>query len=152
MKALLFPLCVAASVLAMQAHAGKLEIVGEAAKPAARAADVAPATSVVPAAPVVVTASTTRTWRVESSDVRLSTTLERWSKEAGHNLIWDAEKQVLLSAKDSYVGNLEDAITRVLTSPAIRRSEYPLEACFYPNSPPVIRITRLGEQAEECPK
>lgn len=102
--------------------------------------------------PVVLTASTTRTWRVESSDVRLSTTLERWAKASGYNLIWDAQKQVLLSAKDSFDGTLEQALVRVLSSPAIRKSEYPLEACFYPNQPPVIRITRLGEQAEECPK
>lgn len=103
-------------------------------------------------APAVASSSSVKTWRVQSEDVRLSTTLERWTKEAGYNLIWDAQKQVLLSAKDSFSGTLEEALTRVLSSPAIRKSDYPLEACFYPNQPPVIRVTRLGEQAEECPQ
>lgn len=141
---------------AAPAFAGTLIIQGggESAPAAAPAASVRPSTSAgspAGSAPTVAASPTVRTWRVESGDVRLSTTLERWTAEAGYMLIWDAQKQVLLSAKDSFSGTLEEALTRVLSSPAIRRSEYPLEACFYPNSPPVIRVTRLGEQAEECP-
>lgn len=97
-------------------------------------------------------ASIVKTWRVQNEDVRLSTTIERWAKDSGHRLIWDAQKQVLLSAGDSFNGTLEEVLQRALSSPAIRKSDYPLEACFYPNNPPVIRITRLGEQTEECPE
>lgn len=141
------------ALVAVPAFAGNLIISGEEPVSKSVAAGTAPATSLAvatPVVPVVVTASTVRTWRVQSEDIRLSTTLERWSKEAGYNLIWDAQKQVLLSAKDSFDGTLEEALKRVLSSPAIRKSEYPLEACFYPNQPPVIRVTRMGEQIEDC--
>ena len=86
-------------------------------------------------------------WAVLTSDIRLETTLERWAKDAGYRLIWDADRHVLISAADQFVGTLPDAINRVLNSPAIRDSDYPLEAVFYSNTPPVIRITRLGDQS-----
>ena len=35
-------------------------------------------------------------------------------------------------------------------SAGIRQSDYPLEACIYANTPPLVRITRQGEQAREC--
>lgn len=88
-----------------------------------------------------------RQWAVLTSDVRLETTLERWAKDAGYRLIWDADRHILISAADQFTGTLPDAINRVLNSPAIRDSDYPLEAVFYSNTPPVIRITRLGDQS-----
>ncbi|MBX9936126.1 MAG: TcpQ domain-containing protein [Burkholderiaceae bacterium] len=90
-----------------------------------------------------------RQWAVLTSDVRLETTLERWAKDAGYRLIWDADRHILISAADQFVGTLPDAINRVLNSPAIRDSDYPLEAVFYSNTPPVIRITRLGDQSSK---
>lgn len=96
--------------------------------------------------------STQKTWRVLNEDIRLATTFDRWAREAGYRLIWDARKHVLLSAGDSFVGTFEGALDRALSSPAILKSEYPLEACFYPNNPPIVRITRLGEQTEQCPQ
>jgi hypothetical protein len=94
----------------------------------------------------------TPTWRVAADDIRLATTLDRWAKQAGYKLIWDAQKHVLLSSADSFTGSFEDALTRVLSSPAIRRSDYPLEACIYPNIPPVVRVTKLGDQLADCPQ
>lgn len=88
-----------------------------------------------------------RTWSILTNDIRLETTLERWAKEGGYRLIWDADKHILISAADQFTGTLPDAINRVLNSPAIRDSDYPLEAVFYANTPPVIRITRLGDQS-----
>ena len=90
-----------------------------------------------------------RNWAILTSDVRLETTLERWAKDAGYRLIWDADRHILISAADQFVGTLPDAINRVLNSPAIRDSDYPLEAVFYSNMPPVIRITRLGDQSSK---
>ncbi len=87
-----------------------------------------------------------RTWTTLITDVRLETTLDRWSREAGYKLVWDADRQILISAADQFTGTISDAINRVLSSPAIRDSDYPLEAVFYANNPPVIRITRLGDQ------
>ena len=88
-----------------------------------------------------------RNWAILTSDIRLETTLERWAREGGYRLIWDADKHILISAADQFTGTLPDAINRVLNSPAIRDSDYPLEAVFYANTPPVIRITRLGDQS-----
>jgi Toxin co-regulated pilus biosynthesis protein Q len=100
----------------------------------------------------VISSGSNKTWNILPSDGRLATTLERWAKSEGMRLIWDAQRHVMLSSSDSFVGSLSEALQRVLSSPAIRHSDYPLEACIYPNNPPVLRITRLTEQAQECPQ
>lgn len=97
-----------------------------------------------------------RRWEVRVSDVRLSNTFERWAAEAaagGHSykILWDADKHVLIDATPAYGGTILDAVEAALSTPAIRRSAYPLEACLYPNTPPLIRITKRGEQTEACP-
>jgi hypothetical protein len=96
--------------------------------------------------------SAIKTWTILPTDGRLATTFERWAKADGMRLIWDAQQHVMLSAADTFTGTLADALHRVLSSPAIRQSAYPLEACIYPNQPPVLRITRLSEQSLECPQ
>lgn len=93
-----------------------------------------------------------KTWNILPTDGRLATSLERWAKSEGMRLIWDAKRHVMLSSSDSFTGTLSEALQRVLSSPAIRQSDYPLEACIYPNNPPVLRVTRLTEQALECPQ
>lgn len=89
-------------------------------------------------------------WEVMASDVTLARTFERWSLAAGHKLKWDAARNFLIGAPDVYVGTFEGAIEHVLRSPGIRFSDYPLEACVYANTPPLVRITRQGEQSREC--
>ena len=93
-----------------------------------------------------------KNWAILPTDGRLATTFERWAKAEGMRVIWDAQQHVMLSSADSFTGTLNEALQRVLSSPAIRQSAYPLEACIYPNNPPVLRITRLSEQALECPQ
>jgi hypothetical protein len=114
-----------------------------------------------PSIPVAITAPTegapvkpdnVKTWAILPTDGRLATTLERWAKAEGMRVIWDAKQHVMLSSADSFTGTLSEALQRVLSSPAIRQSAYPLEACIYPNNPPVLRVTRLSEQALECPQ
>lgn len=95
-------------------------------------------------------------WNVKAADVRLATTFERWAKESTeqgrpYSVLWDAGNHVLIEAPTQYRGTFLDAVEQALKSPSILESDYPLEACEYPNSPPVIRITRQGEQAKECP-
>lgn len=92
----------------------------------------------------------TERWEVMASDVTLARTFERWALAAGHKLKWDAARNFLIGAPDVYVGTFEGAIEHVLRSPGIRYSDYPLEACIYGNSPPLVRITRQGEQSREC--
>lgn len=95
-------------------------------------------------------------WEVRVSDVRLAATFERWAKQSAdagmpYKILWDAEKHVLIDATPVYGGSFLEAIEQALKTPAIRRSAYPLEACLYDNNPPVVRITKLGEQAKDCP-
>jgi hypothetical protein len=89
-------------------------------------------------------------WEVRTSDVTLSRTLERWALAAGHKLKWDASRNFLIGAPDVYVGSFEGALEHLLSSPGIRFSDFPLEACLYANTPPLVRITRQGEQSREC--
>jgi hypothetical protein len=89
-------------------------------------------------------------WEVRASDITLAKTLERWALAGGHKLKWDAARNFLIGAPDVYVGSFEGAVHNLLFSPGIRLSDYPLEACIYANTPPLIRITRQGEQTREC--
>lgn len=89
-------------------------------------------------------------WEVRLADINLHTTFQRWAREAGYRIKWDAHKHVLIDAPDVYAMDFEDAISTALSTPGIQFSEYPLEACIYPNTPPLVRITRRGEQDKEC--
>jgi len=91
-----------------------------------------------------------RRWAVRTQDITLVHTLERWTAQAGYRLKWDAQRNFLIGAPDIYEGTFEAALQSVLSSSGIRQSDYPLEACIYANTPPLVRVTRQGEQAREC--
>jgi hypothetical protein len=108
---------------------------------------------VLPIAPYASAASAPqppRRWEVLTQDITLARTLERWAGAAGYRIKWDAKRNFLIGAPDSVEGSFETALQAVLGSAGIRQSDYPLEACIYANSPPLVRITRQGEQAREC--
>lgn len=116
----------------------------------ARAADPVPMLPVQPyvAAPAVAPAS--GRWNVLVQDITLARTVERWGAQAGYRVKWDAQRNFLIGAPDSVEGSFETALQTILDSAGIRQSDYPLEACIYANTPPLVRITRQGEQAREC--
>ena len=89
-------------------------------------------------------------WSVLVQDITLARTLERWGAQAGYRVKWDARRNFLIGAPDTVDGTFEAALKTVLDSAGIRQSDYPLEACIYANTPPLVRITRQGEQAREC--
>jgi hypothetical protein len=89
-------------------------------------------------------------WRVLVQDITLARTVERWGAQAGVRVKWDAQRNFLIGAPDSMEGTFETALQTILGSAGIRQSDYPLEACIYANTPPLVRITRQGEQAREC--
>lgn len=99
-----------------------------------------------PAKPAVVA----RTWSVEVRDVTLANTFQRWAAAAGWRVRWDAAKNVMVEAPDTVTGSFEDAVEAQLASPGIAYGSYPLEVCFYPNTPPLARVTRKGDQDKEC--
>ena len=89
-------------------------------------------------------------WSVLVQDITLARTLQRWGAQAGYRVKWDAQRNFLIGAPDSVEGTFEAALKAILSSSGIRQSDYPLEACIYANTPPLVRITRQGEQAREC--
>ncbi|HEY9028514.1 MAG TPA: TcpQ domain-containing protein [Burkholderiaceae bacterium] len=115
---------------------------------AAQAAE--PALPVVPYAGAHATESSPGRWSVLVQDITLERTLQRWGTQAGVRLKWDAQRNFLIGAPDTIEGSFETALKTVLNSAGIRQSDYPLEACIYANDPPLVRITRQGEQAREC--
>lgn len=89
---------------------------------------------------------------VRLSDIKLGTAFNRWALDAGVRIRWDANKHVLVGAPMTYMkGDILDAVADALDSPGIRNSDYPLEVCEYPNVPRLLRVTRKGEQAKDCP-
>ena len=109
--------------------------------------------SVLPVAPYAGNAPADPTlahWSVLTQDITLARTLERWGAQAGYRVKWDAQRNFLIGAPDSVEGTFETALKAILNSAGIRQSDYPLEACIYANTPPLVRITRQGEQAREC--
>lgn len=119
-------------------------------RPALPFADSATANKAAPLKTIEPVAAAERAWEIELKDVTLATTLQRWAKEAGWQIRWDAGKHVMVEASDGLAGSFEDAVRDVLEAPGIAQSAYPLEVCFYPNNPPLARITRKGDQDKEC--
>lgn len=115
-------------------------------KPQAQGVDPTPATM----APVAAASAGAYKWVVDLKDVTLSQTFTRWAEQAGWRVRWDADKHILVEARDELAGTFEQAVTEVLSSPGIAQGTYPLEVCFYPNKPQLARITRRGEQGKEC--
>lgn len=118
-----------------------------------------PATAPQPAVAPPIPAIPPKRWEVRVSDIRLAATFDRWTREAveegrvpkGFKMLWDADRHVLIDATPAYGGSILEAIEQALSTPAIRHSPYPLEACVYENSPPLVRITKRGDQTEACP-
>lgn len=97
-------------------------------------------------------AVTQKAFEVRLTDIKLSTSMNRWATENGVRLRWDADKHVLVGAPQTFRANtVFEAIAQALGTPGIKNSDYPLEVCEYPNQPPLLRITRQGEQAKDCP-
>jgi hypothetical protein len=144
MHALARVLAAFAAGVAQPAPADPLDTLAQPYHGSARALPVAPYASAASApAPA-------QRWDVLTQDITLARTLERWTEAAGYRLKWDAQRNFLIGAPDSVQGSFEAALQAVLGSAGIRQSDYPLEACIYANSPPLVRITRQGEQAREC--
>lgn len=89
-------------------------------------------------------------WELKLQDVTLNKAFTRWAQEAGYRVRWDARKHVVIGSPETYDLPFEQAVTAALSTPGIQASEYPLDVCFYPNNPPLARITRRGEQDKEC--
>lgn len=89
-------------------------------------------------------------WQLQLQDVTVYAAFSRWAKTAGWRVLWDADKHLLIDTPDVISGDFEQALAAVVGSPSVANGSYPLEVCFYPNTPPLARITKRGEQAKDC--
>ncbi|MDF2461910.1 MAG: hypothetical protein K0Q43_145 [Ramlibacter sp.] len=105
-----------------------------------------------PAPPPVPVAAPVPTWEIKATDVRLDRVMDRWAKDAGWRVQWDANRHVELAGPNIFKGSFQEVVAQVLATPGILLSDYPLEGCVYPNTPPMVRITRMGDQVNECPE
>ena len=111
-----------------------------------------PSNPSIPAIPVQAPIPLLIPYEIRLSDIKISTSMNRWAAENNVRIRWDADKHVLVGAPMTFrASNILDAISQALSTPGIRNSDYPLEVCEYPNTPPLLRITRQGEQTKDCP-
>ena len=89
-------------------------------------------------------------WDLRIEDERIDVALMRWTSSLGYGFRWDADRYFPIVAPTHFHGTYEESLTRLLMSPGILSSNYPLEACIYANDPPLVRITRMGDQTQEC--
>jgi hypothetical protein len=89
-------------------------------------------------------------WELRQEDERIDVSLKRWSTKMGYSFRWDAERYVLVEATNKFRGDFPSAIRQLLGSSSIKNSSFPLEACLYNNNPPLFRVTRMGDQSEDC--
>ncbi len=97
-------------------------------------------------------ATTSKAFEIRLNDIKISTSMNRWATENGVRIRWDADKHVLVGAPQTFhAESVFEAVTQALSTPGIKNSDYPLEVCEYPNTPPLLRVTRQGEQTKDCP-
>ncbi|MCE2679890.1 MAG: toxin co-regulated pilus biosynthesis Q family protein [Burkholderiales bacterium] len=89
-------------------------------------------------------------WELRQEDERIDVSLKRWATKMGYNFRWDAERYVLVEASNKFRGDFPSVIRQLLGSSSIKNSSFPLEACLYNNNPPLFRVTRMGDQSEDC--
>ena len=84
-----------------------------------------------------------RAWVVLLSDRNVRRTLERWSQQAGQQLVYDVEKDLDLAAEATFPGSYDDAVGGLMAG--LQRSELPVRACLYSNL-----VTRIVRRNQPC--
>lgn len=105
--------------------------------------EAAPAIAAVPVAGQTAPAASISTWRVEIADMNVRRVIERWSRNAGMQVIYEATKDVDVGAAAAFSGTYEHALQQLLS--AIESSEMPLRACLYANA-----VTRVVPRMQRC--
>jgi hypothetical protein len=80
----------------------------------------------------------------QAGDRSVAALLERWTRQVGVGLVWDAKTDVTLTGQDRFTGTLEQAVERLLSG----ITGVSLQACVHTNTPPVIRITESGTKCD----
>jgi len=96
-------------------------------------------TPVTPPEPDGTTQEVLPIWSVETTDVTLSNTLLRWSREEKWQLLWEADRDFPILATVYLKGSFQSAILTVMQS--LSDTDYPMQAIMNPNTR-IIRIVR----------
>ena len=78
-------------------------------------------------------------WTIETTDVTLSNTLSRWSRQEKWQLMWEADRDFPILATVYLKGSFQSAILAIMQS--LSDSDYPLQAILNPHTR-VVRIVR----------
>jgi hypothetical protein len=65
-------------------------------------------------------------WQISPADRRLSIVLQRWSAQAGWQLVWEAERDFPVEVRVVLDGSFSEALNEVMSS--LSDSDYPLQA------------------------
>jgi hypothetical protein len=104
------------------------------------------ASAAAPVAPVVAQGApgaVASAWRVEIADMNVRRVVERWSRAAGMQVIYEASKDVDVGAAAAFSGTYEHALQQLFA--AIENSGMPLRACLYANA-----VTRVIPRMQRC--
>ena len=83
-----------------------------------------------------------QTWSLNTEDRRLSMALQRWSAQAGWQLVWEAERDFPIEANIQIQGHFTTALEEVMKT--LLDSDYPLQAVMNAQTR-VLRVRRQHE-------
>ncbi len=78
-------------------------------------------------------------WTVELADQTFRQTLLRWTRVAGWQLVWEADRDFAIDAQVTLQGNFTQVLEEAMRS--LRETDYPIYAQVNPNTR-VVRIKR----------
>jgi hypothetical protein len=103
----------------------------------------AEAVAVPPAPAAGPTNATGSTWTVRLSDRFIRRVVERWSKQAGYQAVYEVDRDVAVAAEATFGGDYATAMGGLMAG--LERSELPLRVCLYTN-----QVTRVVRRSDRC--
>lgn len=100
-----------------------------------------PAVSVAPVAP----SSPPAQWQLSTADGTLRAALDKWAKQAGWQLSWEASVDVPIPVTASFAGDFPTAVKALFS--ALSASEVSLAALLYSGNQ-VLRVTESGHRSK----
>jgi hypothetical protein len=94
------------------------------------------------ATPVTTALGPIENWTLSPQDRRLSIALQRWTAQAGWQLLWEAERDFPIEVEVRLQGALSSVLEQIMSS--LQDSVYPLQAVMNPQT----RVVRVRRQYE----
>lgn len=93
-------------------------------------------------APITADLGPEENWTLSPQDRRLSVALQRWTAQAGWQLLWEAERDFPIEIEVRLQGTLSAVLQRIMSS--LQDSDYPLQAVMNSHTR-VLRVIRQRE-------